>query len=214
MMNYLDELENFQKTEKEEYQREKSIRERKFANNRKKEKIAKKNFFRAGLVALGIGVGVGAASLNYFNSKKEEYNNKKIVSEETSEELDSLRDIVKSATHRTSDNTGVWLDYGEIGSYINKQEDKDIAIYTLLNSYGSSSDPKYNGITNESLRYVTDTNGNNYTGLDDYLSKKGVNDINDYKKQMESKILAEHELGELIQELRDSETEKEISSIK
>jgi len=75
-------------------------------------------------------------------------------------------------------------------------EDKDILIYTLYKNYGKKEGiPEYNNITNNTLKYIKDDDNINYKGLDDYITKKGFDNKEDYDKKMENMIISLYEAG-------------------
>ena len=73
------------------------------------------------------------------------------------------------------------------------EKEKDIAIFTLYNSYGKAGDPACNEITNNTVKHLSNKE---YKNLDEYLSKKGFTNLEDYENRMRDLISTEYKYNE------------------
>ena len=215
-MSILDEMDIYEEYDEKMNNIDSILRKQRINNYIENERIARKNLFKAtgAAVILGLTVGgtLGVMVKNKYDSDKKNKKERQIISSEVKDEYDSLDSVVNGAIHLTSDRKALWVDYSSIGLFINEQEDKDLYIYALLTSYGSRHMPVYNGITSKSLCYVQDDNGVCYKDLDDYFSRKGVKDKEQYIKEMEKKILIEYQINQLVDDLSNNEIESNSSS--
>lgn len=200
----LKNLENFEKNRKIDEKIYKQQLDNKILNNRHKTMIKEERYKRCGLAGLALAIGiVGGVTLKSVHDHFSN-NDNKIIESEISDEINDFDEIIKDATHRTGDMKNIWIDYSQIGNYIEQQSDKDIAIYALLTTYGENKLPQYNSIVSNTLHYVSDSTGERYKGLEDYFTKKNVENINEYKDLVESKILALHSLKEIDEKYSES----------
>lgn len=168
--------------------KQKSLLENRIQNIRTKKTINKLKKQAKALIAVGVVIiTLATAGLIRDNSKK----NKEIkntITKELEDENNTIENIVKSSTHRTSDNKGTWIDYQNIAEEINKSDNKDLYIFSLYENYGKSENPIYNNITDNTLKYIDKNENEKYQGFDDYINNLGVNNKKQYEDKMEKYI--------------------------
>ena len=195
----LKDLEDFEKQQALEIATDKSLRERRIKNYLNKEKVDKKKLIKGYAAMFAIGLVAGAASMTAGSHVVNDIKNELGIDDENddinkylNEDKENLANIVEEAIHNGYDPKDSWIDYGKIGNYINEQDNKDTLIYLLYTEYGSKKGiPIYNDITNKSVRYVSNKDNKLYNGFDDYLKQNNIENIKEYKDQMESYILAQ-----------------------
>ncbi len=102
----------------------------------------------------------------------------------------------------TADGKIVDYDRGEIASkikdFIKTKEERDIAIYTLYDTYGKVTvEPALNNITNDTITYFSKDDNTNYEGLNDYINDLGYKTLEEYEEKMREKIVAKYNYEKL-----------------
>ena len=168
--------------------KQKSLLENRIQNIRTKKTINKLKKQAKALIAVGVVIiTLATAGLIRDNSKK----NKEIkntITKELEDENNTIENIVKISTHRTSDNKGRWIDYQNIAEEINKSDNKDLYIFSLYKNYGKSGNPIYNNITDNTLRYINKNENEKYQGFKDYINNLGVDSKEEYEAKMNKYI--------------------------
>ena len=84
----------------------------------------------------------------------------------------------------------------QINDKYKTEKEKDIAVFTLYNSYGKASDPACNGITNKTVKHLISNDNNYYDSFNDYIKQKGFESKEDYENQMKDFISNEYKYNQ------------------
>ena len=106
---------------------------------------------------------------------------------EIREKLDTPNEAYGRVVNYEAENIAALID-----KEFTTQKEKDIAIYTLYNSYGKSADSSCNNITSKTVSNLNSELGENYENLDDYLFKKGFQTEDEYDQKMRNFIVDEY----------------------
>jgi len=169
--------------------------------NFKKKKYTKKQLLTAIVTSVVLSASLGSIATHSIDSFIETQEQEDTLTKALDEYQSKIDSIVDASSIRETLSTPnhalgpiVNYDSGAIAMLIEKdfttEKEKDIAIYTLYNSYGKSGDSACTGITSNTIRHLNSEE--KYIGLEDYVEKKGFKNLEDYDKKMKDYIINEY----------------------